>query len=170
MNAFGRVVDTSNFQRGGLMDLEGAPTATYPSISPQSLHSALEMLMYQRGMQQMPPDSLIYTLNASGGCVPICAAEITPPRTVEWIYLMHAHGGNNPRNVSVFAENPENVFVCMMVHSGASSWWGAQNMQDAYFTALDPTNVIPNANALLIYGPHTTLAITRQARIAVEIS
>jgi hypothetical protein len=58
----------------------------------------------------------------------------------------------------------------MMVHSGASSWWGAQNMQVTYFAALDPTNVIPNANALLIYGPHTTLAITRQARIAVEIS
>jgi hypothetical protein len=170
MNGFGRVVDTSDFQRGGLMDLEGAPPTTYPSISPQSFHNPLEMFMHQRGEFQMPPDSLTFTLSASGGCVPICAAEITPPRTVEWIYLMHAHGGNNPKNVSVYAENPENVYVCMMVYSGASSLWAAQYMQDAFFAALDPSNVIPNANALLIYGPHTTLAITRQARIAVEIS
>jgi hypothetical protein len=170
MRSFGRVIDTTGFQRGGLMDLEGAPPATYPSINPLSLHNALEMFMNQRGEQQLPPDSLIYTRSAAGGCVPICAAEITAPRTVEWIYLMHAHGGNNPRNVSVWAEDLQNVYVCMMVYSGAAGWWGAQHMQSTFFEALDPTNVIPDANALLIYGPHTSLAITRQARIAVDIS
>jgi hypothetical protein len=170
MNAFGRILNTTaGLAQGGLLPLEAAPPLTYPSISPHSMRNAHEMLMYQQGLINNPPARPIFTLHASGGCVPICAAEIAPPRTVTSIYLMHAHWGNNPVNVAAVAANPANVYVCMLVYSGASSLWGAINLQDTFFQALDPGNVIPNANALLIYGNHTTLAITRQAMIAVDI-
>ncbi|HRD50766.1 MAG: hypothetical protein JNK95_09770 [Candidatus Competibacter sp.] len=169
MNAFGRILNTAGLAQGGLLQLEAAPPLTYPSISPNSMRNAQEMFMFQQGLINNPPARPIYTLHASGGCVPICAAEITPPRTVNWIYLMHAHGGNDPLNVAAAAANPANVYVCMLVYSGASSLWAAQNCQGTFFTALDPANAIPNANALLIYGAHTTLVISRQAMIAVDI-
>ena len=74
-----------------------------------------------------------------------------------------------PLDVAAAAGNFANVHVCMVVYSGASSIWGAENMQNEYFEALDPGNRIPDANALLIYGNHISLAITRQAMIAVDI-
>ena len=169
MNAFGRILNTAGLNQGGLMRLEAAPPVAYPTMSPNSLVNALEMFMFQQGAIAQPPTRPIFTQHAAGGCVPICAAEITPPRTVDWIYLMHGHGGNNPLNVAAAAVNPANVYVCMLVYSGASGFWAAQNLQGAFFAALDPGNVIPNANALLIYGNHTKLAITRQAMIAVDI-
>jgi len=167
MNAFGRILNTAGLNQGGLMPLEANPPLNYPTVNPLSMRNAQERLMFQQGLIQNPPVQPIFTQHASGGCVPICAAEITPPRTVNWIYLMHGHGGNMPLNVA--AAVPANVYVCMLVYSGASSLWAAQNLQGQYFQALDPGNIIPNANALLIFGNHTKLAISRQAMIAVDI-
>ena len=173
MNAFGRILNTVGLNQGGLMPLEGNPPFRYPTVRPHTIRNGvnlgLEMMMFQTGAIAMPPIRPIWTRYASGGCVPICAAEITPARVVLWTYLMHGHGGNMPVNVAAAAANPADVYVCMMVYSGASSFYAAQNFQDDYFAALDPGNAIPNANALLIYGDHTQLVITKQAMIAVEI-
>jgi len=127
-------------------------------------------VMFQRGEKHFPPARPLFTQNAAGGCVPICAAELTPAGEVKWIYLIHAHGGNNPRDVAAWAFNPSHVYVCMMVYSEEASLWGATNLQDTFFEALDPGNAIPDANATLIYGPHKSLVITRKAMVAVEVS
>jgi hypothetical protein len=173
MRKFGRVLETAALERGAMMSLAGevAGLETYPSIGAENLTGALEMFMNNRGDPQWPPDGYIFTTNATGGCIPICAAEITPEGTVEWIYLMHSHGGNDPINVSACAENLENVYVCIMVSTeDGSSLWGANNSSERLFEVLDPQNVIPDKNALLIYGPHKALVISKLAQIAVDIS
>lgn len=169
MRAFGRILDTTGMPYGGPMQLEGAPILHRPTISPHSMVNEQQRPMFQQGVIQNPPVTIQSTYDASGGCVPICAAEITPVRNVRWTYLMHGHGGNMPHDVVVGAFNPLDVYVCMMVYSVASSLYAAQEFQSSYFEALDPNNVIPNANALLIYGDHTSLVISRQAMIAVTV-
>ena len=127
--------------------------------------------MFRQGYRNLPPARPLFTRYASGGCVPICAAEISPAGEVRWIYMIHAHGGNNPLNVAAMAFRPREVYVCMVIsNADGTSLWAAENLQDTFFEALDPGNVIPNANAMLIYGNHTTLVITRKAMVAVEIS
>lgn len=177
MDGFGRVLDTTNLPQGGLIDLESQPPfAAYPSIDHNhaALQNALPMSMNDQMLEPLyTPTNAIYTELATGGCVPICAAEITPaqgtsPRTVRWIYLLHATGRNLPKNVSVWAEELDHVYVCMMVHSGASaSLQTAAAVQSEYFARLDPTHAIPNANALLIYGTQSSLVITQTAQIAL---
>lgn len=169
MRQFGRTLDTTGLAPGGLIQLEGPHQLKYPTISPQSMVNANEKMMFQQGAINNPPVRPIFTQNASGGCIPVCAAEISAGRKVDWIYLMHQHGGNNPLNIAAAATNPNNVYVCLMVFSGASSLWAAENMQDSIFEALDPNDDIPQANALLIFGNHTRLVITRQAMVAVDV-
>ena len=152
------------------MRIEAFPLLTYPTTGGRALVNAREMFMHQQGAIDHPPVRAIFTKHASGGCVPICAAEITQvghTRTVNWIYLMHGHYANYPVNIAAHAANPANVYVCMLVYNLHHSFYAAANMQDTYFNSLDPNGVIPDANALLIYGDHTALAITTQAMIAV---
>ncbi len=171
-NAFGRVLNVAGglAARGGPVpiNLPGYP-AVYPSISPQSLINAQEYSMFQTPLTHQPPAVPLFTRLASGGCVPICACEINAAGQVLWTYLVHAHGFNYPINVVANALNPMHVFICMNVYSGTHSPWSALNQQGPFFAALDPMNVIPNVNALLIYSDHTDLVLTKQGRVAVSI-
>lgn len=169
MRSFGRQLTANGLPRGGPMPIEAMPLPRYPTISPASITNALEMPMRQRGAIHAPPTRPIFTQSASGGCVPVCACGITPPRTVDWIYLMHGHGGNPPLNVTTQPTNPQHIYICMMVYSGASSVYAATEFQGYYFEALDPNDVIPANNALLIFGDYTKLVITRQGMVAVNI-
>jgi hypothetical protein len=174
MRKFGRVLDTtaSTFERGAMLSLDGdvERLETSPSISDANLVGAHEMFMQSRGELEWSPEGSIYTRNATGGCIPICAAEITPGGEVKWIYLVHTHGGNDPMNLSASADEPENVYVCIMVSTeDGSSLWGAKNSSERLFKVLDPRDVIPDENALLIYGAHKDLLISKEAKIAVDI-
>jgi len=140
-NAFGRILNVAGAvtPRGGPVpiNLPGYP-AVYPSIAPESIQNGVEYFMFQTGIIYTPPTVPLFTRLAAGGCVPICACEINAAGQVLWTYLMHGHGGNNPLNVAGVAGNVANVFICMSVYSGASSFWAAQNMQGTFFSALDP--------------------------------
>lgn len=177
MNGFGRIIDTTVLPAGGLMNLEDqGPFTAFPQINNNNavLVNALPKFMNDNPLEpEYAPTLSIYTQLATGGCVPICAAEITPaqgttPRTVNWTYLIHATGTNLPKNVSVWADDPNNVYVCMMVHSGAvGSIHTAPSTLTVFFDKLDPTGAIPNANALMIFGPQSSLVITPAGQIAV---
>jgi hypothetical protein len=116
----------------------------------------------------------IWTKDASGGCVPICAAEVTPGgvRTVQWIYLFHGYGTNLGLDLTRYMTTAANVYVAFLVYSGRGPLWTtsyhiATTGQGDYFRALDPNDRIPNANALLIYGDFTSLGITPNPNIGV---
>jgi hypothetical protein len=121
---------------------------------------------------QTPPQGAIWTTSASGGCLPVCAAEVTPgaQRTVRWIYLFHGYGGNLGRNLAAQATNLNHVYAAFMLYSERNGLWSPDNSfigKDDFFAALDPNDRIPNNNALLIYGDFVSLAITPNAHIGV---
>ena len=169
MRQFGRKIVTSGAQPGGLLPIEATMAQGYPSINVRSLLNARELRMHQLGVVSRPPAQILGTQYASAGCVPICAAEITPPRTVDWIYLIHGHQPNFPQDLAAIAANPANVYVCMLGSSEGHGEWWAEHALGIYFQHLDPGDRIPNNNALLIYGPQTQVVITRQAVLAVSI-
>jgi len=171
-NAFGRVLNVAGglAPRGGPVpiNLPGYP-AVYPSIAPESLANAQEYSMFQSPPIHQPPVVPIFTRLATGGCVPICACEINAAGQVLWTYLVHAHGVNYPINVAAAAVNPVDVYICMNIYSTTHSLWAARHQQGGFFATLDPMNVIPNANALLIYSDHSELVLTKQGRVAISI-
>ncbi len=168
MRQFGKAWNTQNAGKMGPTPIETNTISGYPTINKRSLHRGTERFMCQQGTVQYPPTRPIFTQYASGGCVPVCAAEISPPRQVRWIYLMHAHGGNPPIDLTYYIHNPAHVHVCLMVYDHCSSQFAVLTYQEDWFKAMDPNNVIPDANTMLIYGPHTVMAITRKAMIAVD--
>jgi hypothetical protein len=149
------------------------PINTYPELNLNGQANLVERGMYVTdrnplGDVQQPPQHPIWTNLATGGCVPICAAELTTaPRAVRWIYLFHGYGDNEGRNIATNAANVNNVYVAFVVDSSKASYDNATTGQGSYFRALDPNDRIPTANALLIYGDHNSLGISVNANLGV---
>lgn len=115
------------------------------------------------------PDHTLFTLNGSGGCVPIAAAEYDDARqTVLWTYLLHGHGGNHGIDLVKAAKDPKNVFIAVLLYTGAfHSLDVGKSSMSHYLDVLAPGKAIPDDNVSLIHCPHVSLAITPSGLIGV---
>jgi hypothetical protein len=172
MQAFGRVIKNGDGTAplGPAVAIELAPaTNRVPVLNLDGRAGLSELSMFVRGAIAPPGNTTLWTINASGGCVPIIAAEIVPgmPRTVSWTYLIHATGTNLPRSLDGHIGTAANVYVVVLGNSSTHSEWAAEEGQGIYLEALDPNNRIPNANAVAIWAPYGSLGITPAANVGV---
>ncbi len=172
MRAFGRVIRNGDGMAplAPPVAIEGAPAINQvPVLDLDGRAGLTELSMFVQGAIAPPGNASLWTINASGGCVPIVAAEIVPGavRTVSWTYLIHATGVNLPLSLDGHIGTAANVYVVILGNSGTHSEWAAESGQGAYLDALDPNNRIPNANAVAIWAPYGSLGITPAANVGV---
>ena len=186
MTQVGRIFQTANaVALGGASAITATPMAAMPLLAVDGAGARREITMSTTGgattrgltdvlAAPVPyPAPAMFTLGAAGGCVPIAAAEITPAvgqgqPVVRWTYLLHGHGGNMGINLVTAAANPAHVYIAFMFNSANVSLGYAQENESAqYLEALAPGNAIPDQNVLMLYGPHSSLAITGSGLIGV---
>ncbi|OHX37404.1 hypothetical protein BJL95_02455 [Methylomonas sp. LWB] len=111
----------------------------------------------------------LWTCWATGGCVPVAAAEVDPgfPRKVRWISLTHCTGGNLPSTLTQGATNWARVYVIFVVNSGSHSGHNVEMHVEAYIDALPGKDQIPPNNIFVVYGPHASLAISPTGLVGV---
>jgi hypothetical protein len=181
MRTCGRILDAATVVRGvgGAVNIESPPPqGLLPHCNLNHVQYAIQRKMRIQGdldpgeFEIAPVQNAIWTNEASGGCLPICAAEIhfdtQNMRHVMWTYLFHGFGTNYGLDITKSASNPKNIYVVFMCNS--AQFHGLDRCFagiDPYMEVLDPQNVIPDQNATLIYAPSESLAITHDAKIGV---
>ena len=173
MRQLTRFIDTTvggPWNAGPAMNIEGPlPMGQYPVLNIDGHPRLQNMPMFKSGTVDFGPNTKAYWTNlATGGCASICAAEVALlPRAVQWIFLFHGHGGNMGIDIAAQATNPANVYTVFLYNSSVNPTHNAHSEPKQYMENLDPTDQIPSANTLLIYGDFSSLAITPAAAIGV---
>lgn len=170
MRKFGRIQLESKYSiPGGPIDIDVPRPPCLPLADFKKLSGATEVAMWEQVMLPKPKSGL-FTTDASGGCVPIAAAEITPERKVAWIYLSHATSERNVQDLTLASNDPKNIFVCMLMskegHVDLTA--GRQILESEYMPGLDPQNKIPDKNALLIFSKSVGLWVSCKGKIATQ--
>jgi hypothetical protein len=181
MRTCGRILDGNTVIRGtgGPMNIESPPPqGLLPHCNLNHVIYAVRREMYKDGyvdggdIEFAQVENAYWTNQATGGCMPICAAEVHVDtqnrRHVLWTYLYHGFAGNFGKNITENATNANHIYAVMMCNTdNFHSLEAALNEVKYYMAVLDPQNQIPDQNAMLIYAPASSLAITSNAMIGV---
>jgi hypothetical protein len=170
MRTCGRILDATGgfWGFGGPHRIEDPPPqGNLPHINLNHNPAVVKRGMGSPGTIETPPlRNSFWTNDASGGCVPICAAEIDSSvqnvRTVRWLYLVHGTSMNLGLDITARATNPDNIYVVFLCNSETilSLDQALTREIPVYMPHLDPGNRIDNQHAMLIYAPSRSLAIT----------